>query len=469
MEGRGHAPRRYARPAENLDVVWRKPFQGPWSLGTHLIATTSPSAVQEIDPATGATSRLFAPNVHPLPGLSTDAPFIGAEAGPWVTAVDPKTERALWRVRCNDMEETHCDVKGGLAGDIAVFAGTLSYRTPDWSIGLFAVDVRKGKEIWRVRTDLEDAMSLKMTSDGERAYVFCWSRVLAFDIATGKRAWERRLGRREANPSRGTQLVAGLGVVVFWESYEAVHIADAATGRELVTIPWRGFVGDLVLRDGVLYVVPMWGNGPEAIAAFDAVSGRALWRHEDANRWAVPPALVDDDTIYVRRADDTTLALNDHGTEVVALDRATGALVWKRPLGRTNAIALVPSSDGPPTLVVEAMGRETIAFARAERPEKPVSVTISGVVRAEELTPMTLAGLRVKVGDAIATTDTAGRFTARVTAAGAVEVKLMDLPVINPKPVAPVVSEATFVNVDRLSEAYSADVIVHEVKPWPRD
>jgi outer membrane protein assembly factor BamB len=451
LDARGRTPQRYARPASNLDVIWRRPA------GQRLGETAGPSA------------RLTPEDFVALPEASAEDIAIGTQAGPWLAAVDKASGRTLWRVRCNDTEDSRCEVQGYRAGDVAVFGGTLSYRTRDWSIGLFAVDVHSGRELWRARTDFLDAPSVRMAADDEHVYVLSWGHLLAFDVRSGHRAWERRLPPQPMSLSRGTQLIAGFDVVVFWEIFTAVHIARADTGDDIVTIPWTDLVGDLHLRDGVLYVLPLWGHGRAAVAAYDPSDGHLLWRHEDPNWSVVPPAFLDNDTIYVRRADDSTLALNNHGTEVVALDRATGKLVWRRKLGRTDFLSLVPSQGGAPLLVADAMGREVIAFARAERPAQPASVSISGAVRIQKLTAPSLEGLRVLIGDTVATTDRNGHFAARVSAMGAVGVKLLDMPPVDPRPVAPIFSVPEFVNVDQLDDSYRTELVVREVAPWPPD
>jgi hypothetical protein len=90
-------------------------------------------------------------------------------------------------------------------------------------------------------------------------------------------------------------------------------------------------------------------------------------------------------------------------------------------------------------------------------------VTISGSVRFEETAPATLAGLRVRVGDVVVSTDDLGQYSAKVKGIGAVEVTLVERPALAPRPLFHVVVEPGFANVDRLGDTYSADILVHEV------
>jgi outer membrane protein assembly factor BamB len=431
-----HTP---ARPVANLDVIWRG------------------SSAAELPPSARA------------PADTAIAIARNSDVG--LEGIDARTHARRWARACSDMANgTPCMGRLERSGDVAVYAGTLWYKGPE-SEGAFAIDVPTGRELWRVQTGLDDELSTKLAIAGDHAYVMAATNVVALDLATGARAWERHTAPRDMMPSRGRQLAAGDGVVAFADGDGAVHLTDPRTGVDRARIPWSGTVGDLVIRDGVLYVVPMWSDGPEAIAAYDVATGRERWRHDETEAWAVPPVFIDDDALYLRRSADRTRAQNDEGTELVALDRATGAIVWERALGHVTSLRAVAAAGEPATLVATT-GRETLVFARQASPAAAADVTITGTVWLDGLSGP-LDGLRVQVGGVTALTDAAGAFTARVRGHGAIEIRLLDLPPLTAAAAsagaAPIVADPDFVNVDHLATEYRAKLVVHAVSPWPPD
>ena len=409
--------------------------------------------------------------------------LVGRDAAPNA----PKRE--LWRVKCAELDgRSHSDESPCMGaiervGDVVVYVGNLTYVAPDWSVGVLGLDAKTGRVLYRKRTDFEDALSLKVAADDARVYALCWSHVVAFDAKRGEVVWDRRLASRDMSPTHGTQLVAGrlrgklaaTPVVALWETFDSVHVVDAKTGRDIVRIPWASdtkaktssFVGDLEWttdRDGsdALLVVPMWSLEPESIALVDAANGTVKWRSAPA--LFVPPALVDADAdvVYVRVAYDNLHAGNDIADEVIALDKKTGARVWRWPLGRASyqSFALVAHA-----LTVGVDGHAPLVFTRADGGARAVAVDVSGVVR---MASGPLAGAHVKVNELAVVADEDGRYHAHVDAIGAVTVRPVDLPTpLRGKP--PWVVDPQFVDVDNAGGSFTVDFAVTPASPWPPD
>jgi outer membrane protein assembly factor BamB len=351
---------------------------------------------------------------------------------------------------CSD-EDVPCMGKRARTGDVIVYAGTLSYRALDWSQGMFARDARSGHELWRARTGCQEEITTGLAVDAQRAYVRCDGHVLAYELGSGQLAWQRALDPRGLYPSHGTQITVGDGTVAFWDSSSGIHLADASSGAERATVPWSAsVVGDLVIDDGVLYVAPMWAHDAgEKIAAYSASEGTELW-HLEPSGDVVPPIFVDGDSLYASRAH-----------ELVAIDRATGAITWRRAVGNLHRFS-IERSAGPSLLVVDTSDGQSRVFARGTAPAQPRSATITGRLRIQGRVTGPLAGLRVAIGPTTVKTDATGSFTARVTAVGAVEVTLLDLPAVAPHYGGPIVAVPAYVDVDRLADHYTTEIIVYE-------
>jgi outer membrane protein assembly factor BamB len=101
---------------------------------------------------------------------------------------------------------------------------------------------------------------------------------------------------------------------------------DAKTGE----VAWTRYVwfswieSSAVVRDGVAYV----GSSDAAgVFAFDVASGRRLWA-ADVFGWAWGQPAVTDTRVYTGTSSQVGYPAG-HRAGVVALDRATGRIVWR--------------------------------------------------------------------------------------------------------------------------------------------
>jgi outer membrane protein assembly factor BamB len=157
----------------------------------------------------------------------------------------------------------------------------------------------------------------------------------AFDAATGREIWRRRLDGAYRNQfgsgPRSTPTVDGS--VVFALGARGVLVAvDAATGasrwqRDLkdelgARVPEWG-ISTSPLVEGDLLILDVGGRSGRSVAALDKHDGATVWTSQDDKAGYSSPIAVD---IGGRRQ-----IVSMTGTQIVGLDPTDGALIWRLP------------------------------------------------------------------------------------------------------------------------------------------
>lgn len=183
-----------------------------------------------------------------------------------------------------------------------------------------ALDVRTGRELWRVALRGRVASSPALAGD---LALFTTTRgdVLALDQATGRREWRRRLGA----PVESSPLVVA-GTAYIGTLSGAVIALDAATGG----VRWRARApGDVKASLALAGRTVVVGDYAGRVSAYRARDGRLVWRTESpgealrgAGRFYAGPAVA-----YGR------VYIGNVNGRVIALDRDTGEIAWVRVLG----------------------------------------------------------------------------------------------------------------------------------------
>lgn len=474
-------------PASHMSAIWRVPGTEPLILGSHLVVRGAGSADREVDPASGRRARTVLPaSFGWLPEASRDDLWIGQNDAPHVTAVDPGSLRERWKAGCSDGERP-CYMRGVRAGSVAVFAGVIEERTG--ASGVFGVSASSGDELWRTASFYADGLALKLAADTEHVFVLDEAMLRVFRAPTGEALWTRALARSMV-PLRSRIITAAQGVVALWEGEAKGHILvlDADSGDEEADIPWGRMAGELRLEGGVLYVTSFWDGEGMEVAAFEALSGQEKWRSRSVGSWVLPPLSLAEDALFVLRADSSNLAMNGEGTEIVALDRESGQQVFAHPVGKVEHMALLPQARGGSVLAFGVPGGEIIGMQRTAAVPAPITVMISGRLTANVPEALELQGRRVEVGSAVVRADDRGRFSARVSALGAVKVRLLDVPrrestpPLKAEPVLLYVGGESHGSVNgagTVNQAGAANgagelhvettIVIEEVSPWPRD
>ena len=201
------------------------------------------------------------------------------------------------------------------------------------SDNLTALDAKTGRVLWSVTPDSTFQL-VKGTADADRVYVGSLESVYAFDARTGALAWRRAVSG-QGWTGAATRTLTLDGTTLF-ATVEALYSAnrffsasvivayDAASGREL----WRFQDGDgtgsqkigglAVTPDALIYSDPE--GEPQATVAIDRVTRAVRWRVErrPGFRGTRREPEIEDGVAYYAEGDE----------RLYAVDVATGDVRW---------------------------------------------------------------------------------------------------------------------------------------------
>ena len=260
----------------------------------------------------------------PIPGLGHASPVVWGSTVYVATSISGEKEAGL---------------KVGLYGDIAPVNDTTPH---EWRI--YALDKNTGAITWQ-KTVLTAVPKIKrhtkathanstLATDGERIVAFFGSEGLyAFDM-TGKELWRKDLGVLDAG-------------------FYMVPEAQWETGSSPV------------IHDGVVVVQADVQKG-SFIAAFDARSGKELWRQtrDDVPTWSTPT---------VHEVNGKTQLLVNGMRHVGAYDFKTGSVIWKLSGGGDIPVPTPVASEGF-VFVTNAHGMMAPVYAIKETATGDVSL-----------------------------------------------------------------------------------------------
>ena len=273
------------------------------------LAPIEPLAAVETPWSTDAGSGTGRDWLVLAPAVSSGRIYV-ADARGRVSAWDAASGRSVWRT------DTGADITGGVgAGGGLVLAGTEDGE-------VIALREATGEVAWRAQLTSEVLSRPRLAGDRVVARTLD-GKLFGLDAASGEKRWTYD-GGVPALTVRGTGspvVVAGVAITGFDNG--RVAAVRSATG-ELV---WEGLVADprgrselerladvdteAVVEGGAVYAA----SYERAVAAFDAETGRPLWRRDIASRSGLA---ADADLLYVA----------DTGGSIQALDRVSGAGVW---------------------------------------------------------------------------------------------------------------------------------------------
>jgi outer membrane protein assembly factor BamB len=206
-----------------------------------------------------------------------------------------------------------------IAGN-TVFAGTHEGR-------VLALDAGDGRAHWSIRTG--DRIIAAPCVAGGRVFVGSYDgKVYAIDATTGVVRWT--FDTRA--PVTSTPKRVGDVVVAGSRSYDLWGL-DAATGRAR----WNRYVWFSWIESSPAVVgrVAYVGSSDAAsVFAFDAITGKSHWtRDVHGFAWGTPA--LDGDRLFLgTRREPGPIA---HRSHALALDRATGKVLWRHPIDGANA------------------------------------------------------------------------------------------------------------------------------------
>jgi outer membrane protein assembly factor BamB len=290
---RGDAARTGVYPAT------AKPIQGAVAWSTPVMDGASYKALQ------GALGQAIWPTT---PAVVGDRLYTCA--GPLFSALD-LAGKVLYRTRL-----------GGFSLSSPALAGGKAYVPADDGL-LYALDPADGRILWTFRIaapsrlKMADAWDVYHSSpavaDG-RVYVGgADGAVFAVDAKDGREIWRRDTG----DVVRASPAVAG-GRVYVGTFGGKVHCLDAVTGTEdwvgdthLPGVPWHAIQGSCAVSGGVVTV----GSRSTCTFAFEARTGKLLWKHSHKGSWVPSSPAVRDGIAYIGQSDGNKVtALNPDGT-----------------------------------------------------------------------------------------------------------------------------------------------------------
>ena len=266
-------------------------------------------------PARPATPRWTYPTGGPVSCMAAgDGVVHAAGADAVAHAIDVRTGQARW---------TYSLRAGGSRHTPAVVDGTV--YLDDERLTVYALDAT-GALRWEARGRLiaADAGIVLAATTGDVAR----DQVTAYDAATGQVRWNSPVDSAPGaafaldNPGAAADGRAHVGLE------NALRTLEAATGKTL----WEQPLPDLVAVTTSGPIVYATGGSPTAhstLVAFDAATGRELWRRTVEDRYG--KIAVHDGTLYVD---------GGHGVGLSALDAQTGQPRWELGRGTSYSTAM---------------------------------------------------------------------------------------------------------------------------------
>ncbi|HFD79628.1 MAG TPA: outer membrane protein assembly factor BamB [Gammaproteobacteria bacterium] len=229
-----------------------------------------------------------------------------------VWAFELESGRKIWRSRT------------GIAISAAVGVGEGLVLVGSSEADVVALDADSGEQRWHTQVSSE-ILSVPQIYEGVVVVQTVDGNVTGLDADNGTRLWIYD-GSAPVLTLRGTSTpLVEQGAVMAGFANGKIIALDAASGRQLweaqVAVPHGrselqrmvDIDANAVLRDGILYVVSYQGR----LAAIDLQSGQLVWNRDMS---AYAGIAVDESQVYVSDADSV----------VWALDRATGASLWRQ-------------------------------------------------------------------------------------------------------------------------------------------
>ena len=258
-----------------------------------------------------------------------------------------KDAKAVWKFDTHGGAVTRA-VLHEFSADFDIFQSSASVADGTVYIGsadkrLYAVDAESGQERWHFDTQ-GMVRSTPRVADGRVFFGSNDNGLYAVDAAKGTLLW--KLDAREPLPIE--PLVVGDTVYLGGESSDMFAI-DAATGA----IRWKKFLwGSYVdssarMRDGVLYI---GSSDYQLLFALDPKDGHEIWRF-DTGGWAWPTPAVTDTQVFIGASSGMVYPIQHRAGAFYAVDRASGKLLWRYPVGRVKdafiyGVTSSPAVDG---------------------------------------------------------------------------------------------------------------------------
>lgn len=252
----------------------------------------------------------------------------GFDSGGQIVSLDPASGEVRWT-----LETAEGALADPIVGDGVVYAGMGSLV--GGGAAVYALNAEDGAELWRTDVGNRELPATPIDAssyaDGTLYVNRADAVLLALDAATGDIRWEIDLQK----PPRGAPFVDDDTVFVS-TGFDGARIVafDAVTGEERWSFenPVNPVTGP-VLAESILFVPFVDGQ----VVAYDPETGEERWRARSGLRdeeTEIDPSpglpLIADGVLYVS-------SNGFAGAHTIALDAATGAVLWSVPTGAFSA------------------------------------------------------------------------------------------------------------------------------------
>ena len=264
--------------------------------------------------------------LYGAPLVAGDSVFV-YDDGAVLHCLDRRTGKERWRATLGTPETVARELPGENAfefdfqGATPVLAGnTLYIVSADGVVHALAADT--GHSLWRHPVGAKVRTAVAVAND--RVFVAAQDNfVRALDRRTGAELWRFDTGA----PATSAPVVAG-DLVLAGSRSSWLTALDGATGMpRWAQYHWFSWVEATgALADGTYYV---GSSDLRAVRAIDPRSGEPRWE-TDVLGWAWGTPALTSDTVFIGTAGARKYATS-HTGGVLALDRATGAIRWRRP------------------------------------------------------------------------------------------------------------------------------------------
>ncbi len=248
-------------------------------------------------------------NIRPF--ISSDRVVMSNAEGQ-IDVWDRSSGRTIWST---DLDEP---ITGGVNGG----EGMIAIGSDDGIV--IALDANNGQELWRKRLSSE-VMAMSEAKFGVIVVRTNDSAVYALDVSNGSVVWNQ-VRETPALTLRGTSapMVVGEVVLVGYDDGELIAL-NMRDGTQLWEIPVSvpkgrselervsDLDGEFVYLEGVIYAVNFNGR----VAAIDFDTGNIAWTKDLSSSVGLS-------------ADETRVYVTDADASVWALDKSSGATVWRQ-------------------------------------------------------------------------------------------------------------------------------------------
>jgi outer membrane protein assembly factor BamB len=258
---------------------------------------------------------------YTTPALANGVVYMTSKDG-WVYALQIAGGAASWKVARGSLDDGYPTVANGVV-----------YITSD-SGSVLALDAATGKQRWSYQApNANDHVYSAPAVGAGLVYVASGgpdNGLVALDAASGARRWS---ASTQGDAANGQPVVAN-GAVYLTDSSGEVYAFDATSGKSLWKVAAStAFQAGPAVADGHVFV----GGEDGVLHALDATSGQSIWTRSLVGQIGLNAApAVANGVVYVGGSDSRLSALN----------AATGAILWQKALHDSVTTTPVIAEDG---------------------------------------------------------------------------------------------------------------------------